>query len=90
MTELLALSVSVAAIDHADDRLAERFGITTRRKEAACGDEPNPNESEAPKRPQRDKGPNAAQYARIKPMTSMLNDLRRPDTPRVVRRQPRG
>ena len=28
--------------------------------------------------------------ARIKAVTSMLNDLRRPDTPRVVRRHPRG
>ena len=41
---------------------AKGFCITTCSKEAACCNEPNPNESEAPQRPQRDKGPNAAEY----------------------------
>jgi len=39
------------AIDHADDGLAKRFGITTGGKEAACRDEPDPDESEAAERP---------------------------------------
>jgi hypothetical protein len=33
-----------------------------RGKEAACCDEPNPDQSEAAQRPQRDVGPNAAEY----------------------------
>ena len=39
------------AIDHADDGLAKRFGITTGGKEGACRDEPDPDESEAAQRP---------------------------------------
>ena len=50
------------AIDHADDRLAKCFDISTSRKEAAGRDKPNPDESEAAQRPQRDEGPNAAQH----------------------------
>ena len=53
------------AIDHADDCLAECFDITTRGKEAACCDEPNPDESEAAQRPQRDKGLDVAEQGDI-------------------------
>ena len=50
------------AIDHADDGLAKRFGITTGSKEAACCDEPKPDKSETSQRPERDESPNAAEY----------------------------
>ena len=56
------------AIDHADDCLAECFDITTRGKEAARCDEPNPDQSEAAPR-----GPSAIK-AQMPPSTATLTD----------------
>ncbi len=39
-------------IGNANDRFSKRFDIATRSKEAACRDEPSPNESKAGQRPE--------------------------------------